>query len=75
MGNGVVDGIRLRANVRKNFGSERFECDDFNAEIPGGIYSSSALQCECKSEASTFSFLDGKWQCVENERIRQSEGK
>ena len=70
MSNEVVDGIRLRTNDRKNF-----ECDDFNAEIPSGIYPSSTLQCECKIEATTFSFFDRKWQCVENERLRQSEGK
>ena len=72
MSNEVVDGIRLRANDRMNIGI--FECDDFNAEILSGIYSSSTLQCECKSDASTFSFFDGKWQCVKNEELRQSEG-
>lgn len=73
--NGVVDGIRLRVNDRKNFGSGGFECDDLNAEIPSGIYSSSTLQCECKSDASTFSFFDRKWQCVDNGELRQSEGR
>ena len=73
--NGLIDGIRVRASSGINFGSNRFKCEDFNAVIPRGIYSSSTLDCECKSEASTFSFFDGKWQCVDNERLRQSEGK
>ena len=75
LNNGVVDGIRVAANGGMNFGNEGFECDDLNAEIPRGIYPSSTLHCECKIEASTFSFFDGKWQCVENERLRTREGK
>ena len=75
MNSGLVDGIRVRANGGINFGSNGFKCEDFNAVIPRGIYPSSTLHCECNSEASTFSFVDGKWQCVDNERFRQNEGK
>jgi len=75
MNNGVVDGFRVRANGGMNFGSKEFECENFNAVIPRGIYSSSTLHCECKSEGSTFAFFDGKWQCVDNGELRQSEGR
>lgn len=75
MNNGVVDGFRVRANGGMNFGSKEFECEDFNAVIPRGINSSSTLHCECKSEGSTFAFFDGKWQCVDNGELRQSEGR
>ena len=74
--NGVVDGFRVRANKGgMNYGRKGLECADFNAVIPRGIYSSSTLQCECKSKASTFSFFDGKWQCVDNKELQQSEGR
>ena len=75
MNNGVIDGFRVRAKSGMNYRSKRFECEDFNAVIPRGVYSSSTLQCECKRKASTFSFFYGKWQCVDNEELRQSEGR
>lgn len=76
MSNGLVDGIRvLRTGSGVNLGSKGFECDDFNAQIPSGVYPSSMHHCECTIEASTFSFFDGKWKCVDNEELRQSEGK
>lgn len=72
---GLVDGIWLKAKSGGIPKSKGFACEDFNAELPGGISLSSRQQCECTREASTFSFFDGEWKCVDNEEFRESEGK
>ena len=66
-----VDGILQAAR-----GSSNFECGEFNAVSPSGVIMNRSIhECECTREASTFSFFEEQWKCVDSEVFRESKGK
>ena len=70
----TVDGIRLKTSeVNLDDDDDSFECDEFDAVDQGGT--SSVHRCKCTNKASTFSYFNGEWKCVENDEFRQREGK
>ena len=67
----MTDRIWLNTNGKDD---DSFECDEFDA-VDQGKTSQYLPRCKCTKEASTFSYFNGKWTCVENEEFREGEGK